>query len=118
MYIIIQLVIFLLGHNYNNIIIVEVNYFCMCLCFPWHKSINYNYINNCFESDFCCQATITRNIPLRIIYVIISCAMVTFLQHLSCRAFACRGGKGGLDVASRVARDEDNSCRCRPFRVS
>ena len=28
----------------------------MCLCFPWHKNINYNYINrNCLENSLFCQ---------------------------------------------------------------
>ena len=35
-------------HHRNNIL--KRNYFCMCLCFPWCKSINYNYRNNCLEN--------------------------------------------------------------------
>ena len=46
--------------------------------FPIGQTINYNYINNVSENYFCCQVTITitRIIPLRLIYVIISWAMV------------------------------------------
>ena len=50
----------------------------MCLCFPWQKRINYNYTNNSSGNYIRCQVTITItwNIPLRIIYVIISWTMV------------------------------------------
>ena len=46
--------------------------------FPIGQTIDYNYINNFLENYFCCQVTITitRIIPLRIIYVIISWTMV------------------------------------------
>ena len=56
----------------------------MCLCFPIGQIINYNYINNFLENYFCCQVTITitRIIPLRIIYVIISWTMVDFVAPI------------------------------------
>ena len=46
--------------------------------FPIGQTINYNYINNLLENNFCWQVTITitRIIPLRIIYVMISWTMV------------------------------------------
>ena len=30
--------------------ILERKYFCMCLCFPWHKSIDCDKINNCLKT--------------------------------------------------------------------
>ena len=49
--------------------------------FPIGQTINYNYISNFLEDYSCCQVTITitRIIPLQIIYVIISWTMV--LSH-------------------------------------
>ena len=46
--------------------------------FPIGQTINYKYISNLLESYFCWQVTITitRIIPLRIIYVIILWTMV------------------------------------------
>ena len=46
--------------------------------FPIGEAIKYNYINNFLENYFCWQVTITitRIIPLRIIYVMISWTMV------------------------------------------
>ena len=41
--------VFLPGYNYNYINILKRNCFCMCLCFAGHKSMNYNYINNCLK---------------------------------------------------------------------
>ena len=53
--------------------------------FPFVQSINYNYINNFLENYFCCQITITitRIIPLRIIYVIISWTMVDICRSIA-----------------------------------
>ena len=50
----------------------------MCFCFPWHKSINYNYMSNCLDNYLCCQCTIAMTwiIPLQLIYVIISWTML------------------------------------------
>ena len=39
------------------------------------------------------------------------------LLHLSCGASVWHNGRGTLDVASRVPRDESRSCRCRPCQV-
>ena len=43
------------------------------------------------------------------------------MQHLYCAcvvALLCATGKGSLDVASGVPKDEGRSCSCRPFEVS
>ena len=42
----------------------------------------------------------------------------TSCLRLCYRASACHSGKGILDVASRVPRDEGRSCCCRPFEGS
>ena len=53
--------------------------------FPIGQTINHNYRNNFSENYFCCQVTITitRIIPLRIIYVIISWTMASLVKVLA-----------------------------------
>ena len=66
------------GYNYNYINNCRQKSFAHVPLFPIGQTINYNYITNCLENYFCCQGTITitRIIPLRIIYVVISWPMV------------------------------------------